>query len=191
MATRDPESPAELIPRLTRRHLLAGWIGLTIFLTLGIVLESLHGLKLPFYLDARNSTRRLMWTLAHTHGTLFSAINILFALCLSRVTVTGVGAGEPAKRLRFASGNLLGALGLMPLGFFLGGLTLYGGDPGAGIFLVPLGAAMLLLGVGLFVRELIRAPDRSTDDKAVQPGEPRPTDASAGAKPAPRNKRKP
>ena len=33
--------------------------------------------------------------------------------------------------------ELLGALVLLPLGFFLGGVFIYGGDPGIGVILVP------------------------------------------------------
>jgi hypothetical protein len=133
--------------------LIVGWIGLLIFLTLGIVLESLHGFKAGYYLDTRNSTRRLMWTLAHTHGTLFSLVNILFAVSLSHL------AALRERRLRLVSFSLIGALTLMPLGFFLGGLKLYGGDPGPGILLVPVGAILLLAGVGAFTFEVVRNRD--------------------------------
>lgn len=34
---------------------------------------------------------------------------------------------------------------LLPGGFFLGGIFIHGGDPGLGIFLVPLGAGFLFL----------------------------------------------
>ena len=60
--TRD-ESHAAMKP-LVRRHLAIGWWCLLLFLSLGIALESLHGLKLGWYLDVSNSTRRLMLTLA-------------------------------------------------------------------------------------------------------------------------------
>ena len=40
-----------------------------IFGALGLLLESLHGFKVRAYLDVTNETRRLMWTLAHAHGT--------------------------------------------------------------------------------------------------------------------------
>jgi hypothetical protein len=51
------------------------------------------------------------------------------------------------------AGNcLLGASVLLPGGFFLGGLFLYGGDPGLGVLLVPLGALLLLVAVLLTAR---------------------------------------
>ena len=37
-------------------------------------------------------------------------------------------------------------------GFLLGGIQIYGGDPGIGIVLVPLGGLLLLYGVGATAR---------------------------------------
>jgi hypothetical protein len=110
----------------------------------------MHGLKLDFYLDVRNDSRRLMWTLAHSHGTLFSIINIVFALTLS------VLGEKYSHGLQFVSWMLLGAISLMPIGFFAGGLWLTGAEPGVGVFLVPVGALMLLLAVFGMVTALIR-----------------------------------
>ena len=131
---------------LVIRHLKTGWIGLLIFLSLGVLLEVLHGLKLDVYLDVRNSTRRLMWTLAHAHGTLFSLIHLAFACSL---TVLGNKNGKslPAAKLRTTSRCLTGAIVFLPLGFLLGGIWIFDGDPGPGIFLVPIGAILLLIGV--------------------------------------------
>ena len=111
-----------------------------------MVLEILHGLKLDLYLDVRNSTRRLMWSLAHAHGTLFSLVHIGFAVTVSRLQ-------EPMAPT--ASRCFTWALLIFPLGFLLGGIWLHGGDPGLGIFLVPVGALLLLAGVGLTLRELL------------------------------------
>ena len=57
-----------------RRHLRVGWWSLLLFATLGLVLESLQGFKVRAYLDVSNETRRLMWTLAHAHGTLVGIV---------------------------------------------------------------------------------------------------------------------
>lgn len=131
---------------LVMRHLKIGWMGLLIFLSLGILLEVLHGLKLDVYLDVRNSTRRLMWTLAHAHGTLFSLIHLAFAFSL---TVLGDKHGKllPAASFRTISRCLTGTIVFLPLGFLLGGIWIFDGDPGPGIFLVPIGAILLLIGV--------------------------------------------
>jgi hypothetical protein len=124
-----------------RLHLRIGWWALLVFVTLGITLETLSGFKAGLYLDVDNSTRRLMWTLAHAHGTLLSILNIVFATSLRLVP------GWSAAGRLLASRCLRGALLLMPLGFFLGGVRIHGGDPGLGILLVPPGALMLFVAV--------------------------------------------
>ncbi|HUF62446.1 MAG TPA: hypothetical protein VMN36_10265 [Verrucomicrobiales bacterium] len=142
---------------LIQKHLRIGWGGLLVFLSLGILLETLHGLKLDFYLDVRNSTRRLMWTLAHAHGALFSIIHIAFAATLPRLA-------EGERALRLSSRSLTAALILVPAGFFLGGYGVKGGDPGLGIVLVPAGAIGLFLGVALTFRACFPiSPPRPAD----------------------------
>jgi hypothetical protein len=129
----DPIGPMDYV----RRHLRFGWSALLIFATLGLVLEALQGFKVAAYLDVANETRRLMWRLAHAHGALLGAINILFAL-----TLKASSSFSGAPRI---STTLIAATVLLPLGFFLGGVVFYSGDPGVGVLLVPIGAALLLL----------------------------------------------
>ena len=128
-------------------HLCIGWMGLLVFLSLGIVLEVLHGLKLGLYLDVDRSARRLMWTLAHAHGSLFSLIHLGLAATVSFARKYEI----PASTFRFAARCCTGSLIVMPLGFFLGGLWTYGGDPGPGVFLVPVGALLMLVAVAKVV----------------------------------------
>lgn len=123
-----------------RQNLRFGWLALLAFLAMGAVLETLHGFKIGWYLDVSNTTRRHLWTLAHAHGTLLGLVNVAFALSLRVIDM------EPARR-RLASRCLIGAGVLMPVGFLLGGIDAQGGDPGLGVLLVPVGAALLLLGV--------------------------------------------
>lgn len=131
---------------LVRTHLRIGWASLLLFLSLGIGLEALHGLKLGFYLDVASEPRRLLWTLAHAHGTLLSLVHLGFALTVHLLPDwTGRARG-------WASWCLTGATVLMPAGFFLGGLFLHGGDPGLGIALLPLGAGLLFAAVVLTLR---------------------------------------
>jgi hypothetical protein len=132
----------------TRLHLRVGWWSLLVFLTLGLALETLSGFKVGLYMDVASSTRRLMWTLAHAHGTLLSLLNIAFAL-----TLPAAGDWAEANRL-LASRCLRGALVLMPLGFFLGGVRIHGGDPGLGVLLVPPGAFLLFVAVLLTAKAL-------------------------------------
>jgi hypothetical protein len=125
-----------------QRHRSFGWWSLLFFLALGFGLEAMHGLKLGFYLDTANETRRLMWTLGHAHGALLALIHLGFA---------GAAAAwaDSMFRLRTASSTLVAASVLLPGGFLLGGLTLYDGDPGLGVLLVPVGGLLLLVSVAI------------------------------------------
>ena len=128
------------------RHLRFGWWSLFAFLSLGVVLEALHGFKLGWYLNVDVEMRRLMFTLAHAHGTLFALVNIAAGVTLR--TVKGF------ELARSASLALLWGSVLLPLGFFLGGLVIHDGDPGLGVLLVPVGAFLVLYGVGSAARTL-------------------------------------
>lgn len=132
---------------LVRRHFLAGWWLLLMFLIVGTFLEAFHGLKMGFYLDLGNATRRLMWTLAHAHGVLLGLVNIAFAVTLQ-------SRGMRADRARLTSASLLGASALLPGGFLLGGIVVYGGDPSLGVLLTPVGAVLLLVAVFLVLQSI-------------------------------------
>lgn len=123
---------------IVRRHLRAGWWALLAFLVLGGVLETLHAIKHPAYVDAASETTRLMLRLGHAHGTLLSIVNIVFALTARAV---------PAASGKGTSTALLAALVLLPLGFLAGAVSAHGGDPGIGVVLVPPGAIALAFGV--------------------------------------------
>ena len=146
-----------------RRHLQIGWWSLLVFATLGLVLESLHGFKVRVYLDVSNETRRLMWTLAHAHGALLGAVNVLFGLTV-RMTPSMTDA-----RRRLVSRLLVGATILLPSGFFLGGVSFYAGDPGLGILLLPVGATMLLAGLYLIARTDPKLSDTRDKDQKRRP----------------------
>ncbi|MBI3867345.1 MAG: hypothetical protein HY299_02350 [Verrucomicrobia bacterium] len=126
---------------LALRHLALGWWSLLVFLVLGIALEVLHGFKAGLYLNVSAAPRRLMWTLAHAHGTLLALVHIAFAVSLAHLP------RWPTSSRRTASACLTAAGLLLPLGFFLGGLFIHGGDPGLGILLVPVAATLLLIAV--------------------------------------------
>lgn len=148
-----------------RRHLQFGWWSLLLFATLGLVLESLHGFKVRAYLDVSNETRRLMWTLAHAHGTLLAVVHVIFGLSLR-----GVLALSPHNQ-RLVSSCLLGASTLLPGGFFLGGVAFYSGDPGLGALLVPIGASLLLIAVFVTARATGSPglPEASSRDAGSRP----------------------
>jgi hypothetical protein len=121
------------------RNLRFGWWSLVIFLSLGGALEALHGFKMGWYVDVGNEMRRLMFTLAHAHGTALAVVNI--------------AAGLTARHFKDfdfrprVSISLIWAGILFPVGFFLGGVVTYGGDPGLGIWLVPVAAILLFYAV--------------------------------------------
>ncbi len=138
--------------------LAIGLPGLLFWLVTGLGLESLHAFKEPAYL--LDPVRRLMWTLAHAHGTLLSAIALLLAL----VVLPRVGASPRLRRHAdrlFASGAVL-----LPLGFLIGGAWHPEGDPGPGIFLVPAGALACIAGLALACVATFRGRGPSTGTDA-------------------------
>ena len=143
----------------TRLHFRFGWWSLVVFAGFGLVLETLHGFKLAAYLDLTNDTRRLMWTLAHAHGIGLSLVHLIFALA-AQLELAG-----PAGRFPVISRCLLAASVLVPGGFFAGGAVYYGGDPGLGILLVPVGAVFFLAAAVLLARATnqLDRPEKSTD----------------------------
>jgi hypothetical protein len=136
---------------LVDRHLRAGWWGIVVFVLLGAVLELLHAVKSPVFLDPGHETTRLMLRLAHAHGTLVALVNVAYAL-----TVHARGAaGRPV-----VSALLRAALLALPGGFLLGGIWAHGGDPGIGVVLVPIGAiALAVAGVVIGWSVAGRDPD--------------------------------
>jgi hypothetical protein len=103
------------------------------------MLEYLHAFKSAAYLGTAAEPRRLLWTLSHAHGALIGLINIAFGLCI-RVAPEWTGA-----RPIIPSSCLIASGVLLPLGFFLGGLQPYGGDPGIAGFAIPAGAFLLIV----------------------------------------------
>ncbi len=142
--------------RIARRHLRLGWWLLLLFLSLGLALETLIGIRNRWFME--DGLRREMWRLAHAHGTLLSLINIALGATLPLVS------RHRARLRQVASPCLVGATFSLPGGFFLGGLWTYAGmpqegisysnDPGYGIVLVPLGAVLLMAAVFLVALSL-------------------------------------
>ena len=149
---------------LEGRHWRWGWWTLLVASALGVALELVHALKLPFYLDPAHEVRRLMWTLAHAHGAALGLLNLALAVTLWRLDASAQHEPAPAEHalddmtrdapqpqtpqtsraLGRASGAMVTATICLPGGFFLGGVITHGGDPGLGIALAPVGAAALL-----------------------------------------------
>lgn len=122
-------------------HVRWGWWLIALYVLAGLALEALHALKLELYLHPAHEVRRLLWTLAHTHGTLLGLLHLAFAATLRW------GYVRPGALCGAASWGLRLAGLLMPLGFVLGGATHHGGDPGLGVLLVPVGGVALAVSV--------------------------------------------
>src|SRR5204863_4037713 len=105
------------VPSLMRnldRNLRFGWWSLLVFLSLGGVLEILHGFKVGWYVDVGNDMRRLMFTLAHAHGTALALVNIAAGLTARNV--------KRVNARTSVSMSLIWVGILFPVGFFLGGV---------------------------------------------------------------------
>jgi hypothetical protein len=148
MSRRTDRKPTA--PPSADRNLRFGWWALAAYVSLGIVLETLHGFKMGWYLDVGNEVRRLMFTLGHFHGTMLSLVNIAAGLSARSV--------EGFKLRPSVSFALIWSAILLPGGFLLGGFVTYDGDPGLGIWLVPIGALLMLYSVGRAALDLTRLP---------------------------------
>lgn len=144
---------------LCARHLQFAWWSLLCFVILGITLEALHAFKIVWYLGPTSETRRLMWTLAHAHGALLSLVHAAFAFTYFALPT------PVTRRLRLVSALLMAASVLLPGGFFLGGLFMFEGDPGLGVWVVPFGAICLLLSVFLTATDVARGNRSMTGGK--------------------------
>src|SRR5438045_8769658 len=117
----------QTIKKNADRNLRFGWWSLLVFLSLGGALETLHGFKIGWYVDVGNETRRLMFTLAHAHGTLLALVNIAAGL-----TVRIVERFALRSSVSFA---LIWAGSLLPAGLFPGWICISVGDPRSGAVL--------------------------------------------------------
>ncbi|HEU0209799.1 MAG TPA: hypothetical protein VFQ78_12585 [Candidatus Udaeobacter sp.] len=110
-----------------------GWISLAAWIVFGLLIEGLIGFRSPALLD--DAVRREMFRLAHAHGTLLNLVLIAAAIC-ARLDLVRLG--------RRTSLGLRAAVILLPIGFLCAGIWHFKDDPGVGIFLVPIGAVLLL-----------------------------------------------
>jgi hypothetical protein len=113
-----------------------GFISLACWMTFGFLLEGLIGYKIPTYLN--DNLRRELFQLAHTHGTLFSVVLIVVAICLKLNLLKPNNQYQIALRV----GSVV-----MPVGFLLGGIWHYESDPGFLIWLSPIGAVIIIFGI--------------------------------------------
>jgi hypothetical protein len=121
-----------------RRSARFGWTSLLLWSTFGLLLEAAHGFKLGLYLD--DDLRHSLLRLAHAHGVILSLVVIVYGRS-GPAHADGRGARLTGRLLR------AGAC-VIPLGFVLSAVRPHEGDPGLPVLLVPLGAALLIAGLG-------------------------------------------
>ncbi len=133
---KEENAPIEISrPVSVRGAMLQAWLSIAIWMSFGLLLESLIGYRVPAYL--RDELRREIFRLAHTHGALLNLVLLGAALSIDRELVRPSKMGLLSLRL--------GAV-LMPVGFLLGGIWHTEGEPGIGVWLAPLGGVMVILG---------------------------------------------
>lgn len=118
-----------------KEHDRLGFLCVTIFAALGLVLELLHGLRATAYLSEAHATRRLLFTLAHAHGVLLGLVNVAVA-----AVVRAHGIDDP-----LGSQLLKAATALIPAGFLLGGAVLMQEDPNPLVLLSVAGGVCLVV----------------------------------------------
>lgn len=121
---------------LSRRYgqvAFQGWLSLALWMSFGLLLESLMAYKSPAYLD--DAQRRELFRLAHAHGTLLGVVMVIAAIWAR-------GTGAQLSRLSIIALRL-GTV-VMPLGFLGAGFWHPESDPGLAIWLVPAGALLLI-----------------------------------------------
>jgi hypothetical protein len=136
----------------SNRHLRFGWWALAVYVCLGIVLETIHGSKSGGISMLEMKPAGSCLRSGNFHGTMLALVNIAAGL-----TIRGVEGFQIKRSVSFA---LIGTAVLLPGGFLLGGLWTYDGDPGTGVWLVPIGALFMLYGRGGICGESIAGRKR-------------------------------
>ena len=119
-----------------RRIAFQGWGSVIIWMSFGLLIETLMAYKSPGYLD--DPQRRELFRLAHAHGALLGLVLVVAAFWIQRARARVSRPGLAALRVGAA---------VLPLGFLLSGLWHPEGDPGLAIWLVPAGALSLIFGL--------------------------------------------
>jgi hypothetical protein len=121
----DPLAQAQ---KLARR---LGFSLLFLSALLGFCLEAAHALKLSAYLDHPLRRELLIW--GHAHGVGLALVLLVYA-----------SVGVMDERCAGVRRSLSAGSVLLPLGFVLGAVGVHESDPGVAVWLVPLGALLVL-----------------------------------------------
>lgn len=133
------DNNTESVDMLSKRYgqvAFQGWLSVTIWMSFGLLLESLMAYKSPAYLG--DPQRRELFRLAHAHGSLLGVVLVLAAIWAR-------GAGARLSRLAVIA--LRFGAAVMPVGFLAAGIWHPESDPGLAIWLVPAGALPLIFGL--------------------------------------------
>jgi hypothetical protein len=131
------EDPKKDVGHAVRANLAKpAWIGLLFWMSAGLLFEGLIGFRAPAYLQ--HPVRRELFRLAHAHGTLLSILLLVVNLYLIKELIS-----PPKIAVRALQAGVI----LMPFGFLLGGAWHYESDPGALIFLAPIGGLLIIFGI--------------------------------------------
>ena len=117
------------------RHVRWSLVCVAVFLTMGLWLEAMMGLRTRGWMD--DTLRRELLRLGHAHGGLLGLLNLALAWAMERLSTPL----RWARRIRVAA--LMAAV-CVGGGFVLGGLLHGPTDPGPAILLVPAGAMTML-----------------------------------------------
>lgn len=124
-------TPLETRRRACRRF---GWTSLLGWALFGLALEAMHGFKIGAYLD--DALARELMVLAHAHGVGLALVVLAFGE--AGAPLFGDGRDHGATRALHA-----GAL-IVPVAFALSSIAHPEGDPNVLVWLVPLGALMVV-----------------------------------------------
>ncbi len=111
-----------------------GWTSLLGWAAVGLLLEGAHGFKLSRYLD--DALTRELCTLGHAHGVGLALVVLVFG-------EAGLPVLSASTRGSTLTTLALGSV-LVPSAFLLSSIAHPEGDPNALVWLVPVGAAMIL-----------------------------------------------
>lgn len=115
-----------------------GWTALLGWALFGLALEAMHGWKVGPYLD--DAVARELLVLAHAHGVGLSIVVLAFGE--AGVPLFGE-EGDGGASLLLRAGALL-----VPAAFALSAIDHPEGDPNLLVWLVPIGAVAIVLGLG-------------------------------------------
>jgi hypothetical protein len=132
-----------------RVHARFGWTLLLVSLVFGAVLEGMEGFR--WGPVVRDMWVQRLWSLAHFHGAAFGLLNLIY------VPWADTRALSEGRRTSASRMLIVGSV-TMPLGFLLGGIGHFEGDPSIGIFLAPLGAVFVLYTVVIHTLAVWRSP---------------------------------